>query len=212
MTSYYNIGGGRVLRIVAGIIMLAILLLVGGANAATSSPGTGFSQSCPDSNGDGICDSPYTQYGNNIDYLPLSTNITSDTTPPVITNFRVSPNTSVNKTNPAIATAYVSDADLKEVTFGVVDSNNLVDTNMTVIGFSVNKSGISGRYVSPPWGAFAVSITNGTARDVVTLARIQFISDYYFISGSFKKNSSSSEKEALMWFNKTTNRLFIVIR
>lgn len=34
--------------------------------------GTGFSQTCPDVNGDGICDKRYILDANNIDYLPLA--------------------------------------------------------------------------------------------------------------------------------------------
>lgn len=44
--------------------------------------GSGFSQTCTDADGDGICDSSYTLYASNIDYLPLSLNFTYDTTPP----------------------------------------------------------------------------------------------------------------------------------
>jgi parallel beta-helix repeat protein len=42
-----------------------------GGNCWASSDGTGFSQTCNDSNGDGISDSYYSLDGNNIDYLPL---------------------------------------------------------------------------------------------------------------------------------------------
>ncbi len=42
--------------------------------------GTGFSQTCTDADGDGICDSPYMLDSNNIDYLPLSMNFTYNNT------------------------------------------------------------------------------------------------------------------------------------
>ena len=45
--------------------------------------GTGFSQTCNDTNLDGICDDPYTLESNNTDYLPLSPYY--DGTPPEIT-------------------------------------------------------------------------------------------------------------------------------
>jgi parallel beta-helix repeat protein len=47
-----------------------------GGNFWASPSGTGYSQTCLDVNGDGICDSPYILDGNNIDYLPLSENLT----------------------------------------------------------------------------------------------------------------------------------------
>ncbi|MCZ7391732.1 MAG: NosD domain-containing protein [Candidatus Methanoperedens sp.] len=43
-----------------------------GGNFWGNPNGTGFSQTCTDRNGDGICDSPYTLFSNNIDYLPLA--------------------------------------------------------------------------------------------------------------------------------------------
>jgi parallel beta-helix repeat protein len=54
-----------------------------GGNVWAYPNGTGFSQTCADSNSDEICDSPYVLDANNIDYLPLSMNFTLDTTPPV---------------------------------------------------------------------------------------------------------------------------------
>ncbi len=47
-----------------------------GGNFWANPNGTGFSQTCVDANGDGICDSAYTLDSNNIDYLPLSMNFT----------------------------------------------------------------------------------------------------------------------------------------
>ncbi len=43
-----------------------------GGNFWAKPDGTGFSQTCPDVNGDGICDKSYTLDANNIDYLPLA--------------------------------------------------------------------------------------------------------------------------------------------
>ena len=42
-----------------------------GGNYWANPNGTGFSQTCTDVNGDGICDSPYVLDANNSDYLPL---------------------------------------------------------------------------------------------------------------------------------------------
>jgi nitrous oxidase accessory protein len=43
-----------------------------GGNVWAYPNGTGFSQTCSDGDGDGICDQPYALYINNIDYLPLA--------------------------------------------------------------------------------------------------------------------------------------------
>ncbi len=53
-----------------------------GGNFWANPDGTGFSQTCPDMNGDGICDKSYTLDAKNIDYLPLSMNFTKDKIPP----------------------------------------------------------------------------------------------------------------------------------
>jgi nitrous oxidase accessory protein len=47
-----------------------------GGNVWAYPNGTGFSQTCTDSDSDGLCDSPYVLDSNNIDYLPLSINFT----------------------------------------------------------------------------------------------------------------------------------------
>ncbi len=52
-----------------------------GGNFWANPGGTGFSQTCTDSNSDGICDSPYTLDSNNTDYLPLAYN--EAFTPPI---------------------------------------------------------------------------------------------------------------------------------
>lgn len=43
-----------------------------GGNFWGKPDGTGFSQTCINTDGDGICDSPYVLYANNTDYLPLT--------------------------------------------------------------------------------------------------------------------------------------------
>jgi len=43
-----------------------------GGNYWATPNGTGFSQTCTDSDGDGVCGSPYVLDGNNTDYLPLT--------------------------------------------------------------------------------------------------------------------------------------------
>ncbi len=51
-----------------------------GGNAWLKPDGTGFSETCTDADGDGICDEPFVINSFNIDYLPLALNV--DRTPP----------------------------------------------------------------------------------------------------------------------------------
>jgi parallel beta-helix repeat protein len=55
-----------------------------GGNAWLKPDGTGFSQTCNDTDGDGICDEPYIINENNIDYLPLKVKELPTNNPPVI--------------------------------------------------------------------------------------------------------------------------------
>ncbi len=55
-----------------------------GGNFWANPSGTGYSQTCADGDSDGICDSPNVLASNNIDYLPLTTDLTTDITPPII--------------------------------------------------------------------------------------------------------------------------------
>ncbi|MEM2638378.1 MAG: NosD domain-containing protein, partial [Candidatus Hadarchaeales archaeon] len=50
-----------------------------GGNAWLKPDGTGYSQTCTDSDGNGICDEPYQLAENNIDYLPLSVQMSTPT-------------------------------------------------------------------------------------------------------------------------------------
>ncbi|HYN44489.1 MAG TPA: S-layer protein domain-containing protein [Candidatus Limnocylindrales bacterium] len=52
-----------------------------GGNVWANPSGTGFSQTCVDSDKDGICDSPYTLDSSNIDYHPLAYVISNDSFP-----------------------------------------------------------------------------------------------------------------------------------
>jgi len=67
-----------------------------------SEPGSSYSDSCTDSNGDGFCDSPYTMDDNNIDYLALSNEYVPDTTIPTVKIDSPKPNDILNSTNISI--------------------------------------------------------------------------------------------------------------
>jgi parallel beta-helix repeat protein len=75
-TNHWNITKAAGTNIIGGSYL--------GGNFWANPDGTGFSQSCTDVNGDGICDSSYTLDANNTDYLPLASiparpNISFDT-------------------------------------------------------------------------------------------------------------------------------------
>ncbi len=55
-----------------------------GGNFWENPNGTGYSRECTDADSDGICNFPYT-IGTDTDYLPLSMNFPTESTPPIIT-------------------------------------------------------------------------------------------------------------------------------
>ncbi|MFZ3167033.1 MAG: Ser-Thr-rich GPI-anchored membrane family protein [Candidatus Methanoperedens sp.] len=70
-----------------------------GGNFWADPNGTGFSQTCPDANSDGICNIAAQIFENNIDYLPLSMNFSIDT---------ISPANITNLTNMTYAPTYIN--------------------------------------------------------------------------------------------------------
>lgn len=140
-----------------------------------------------------------------------------DTTPPEITNFTVIPSTGINPSNPAFASADVTDANLTAVEFLMIDSSDLIRINHTIVGIHVNMSGINGTYTSPPWHAVSADASNGTVRNVVTVLSIEGIegcpecTDYLIVPGLFRKNGSEPEIIVDAMFNKSTLTLDSII-
>jgi PGF-pre-PGF domain-containing protein len=144
--------------------------------------------------------------------LNLELPSSQDLTPPVITDFKVEPNTSVSVNNPAIASANVEDENLYYIDFEFIDWNNLIDTDKMLLWCHMNYSGINNTYFSPPWYANAWIITNGTVDDIVTTITDAEFPDNIIILGNFTQNATSEEEEALLWFNISTGNLNNVTR
>lgn len=131
--------------------------------------------------------------------------------PQVISNLTLEPNESISPSNPVRVSAFVSDDNLESVDMGVVDINNLLSDDMTLIGAIINKSGINGIYTAR-WYANSYSIKSGNLKEIVTVLLFDHPKwrDYYTIPGWFKKNSTTDEKVAFLMFNKTTNKLSLI--
>lgn len=83
----YNISKTETTSIIGGSYV--------GGNAWFNPIGTGYSETCVDTDSDDICDVPYTIKIYHVDYLPLTTTV-PDTTPPTIDFFNPRNNTFVN--------------------------------------------------------------------------------------------------------------------
>lgn len=128
---------------------------------------------------------------------------------PIITDFKVTPNTHISGSNPAIASANVVNGvnNTTLVEFGIIDNKNLTGNGVVVLAFYRNFSGIEGLYKSEPWPANYANIGNTTISDAVSLYQASDIPGYILGRGTFKSNSTSDETEAILWFNKTTGNL-----
>src|SRR5659263_529585 len=109
-----------------------------GGNFWDNTDGTGFSQTCPDGDGDGVCNSIYTLDSNNIDYFPLSMNIDID---------KISPANITNLTNITYAPTYINftwlnppDPDFSHV---MLYLNGAFKTNITAPQNYYNFTGLS---------------------------------------------------------------------
>ena len=107
-----------------------------GGNLWAKPTGSGFSQSCNDTNVDSICDSSYTTAAGNIDYLPLAV----DTTPPNVT--LLSPISGYSTTSTTLSLTFnVSDASLVAncsliVAGSISSTNSSIEKNLSSISFS----------------------------------------------------------------------------
>lgn len=135
--------------------------------------------------------------------------VVGDISQPIVTDFDVSPKTGVSEGNRANISAYVSDSNLKEVDFIVVDTKNRVSTNSTVLFYYLNRSGISSVYADW-WRARSYSATDGIRQTIVTRIIMTSCStclDNMAVVGIFKKNSTVPGVRALLWFNWSTDNL-----
>jgi len=94
-----------------------------GGNYYTNPSGTGYSDTCTDSDSDGFCDSPYTLATNNVDYLPLSDEyglVSSITLNSPVDNYNTSDSTpDFNFTVSGSANSYHCELFLNDTGYGV---------------------------------------------------------------------------------------------
>ncbi len=145
--------------------------------------------------------------------LAITTGIAlgNENSQPVITDFKVIPNTSINETNPAVLSANIAkapDGSLNQVQFGIFDSNNLIGNDGQILSEHRNFSGVEGLYKAE-WHAHYHMIANATMSDNISVRDEAEFPGYFIAIGSFKTNSTSNEIEdnALLWFDETTLNL-----
>lgn len=153
---------------------------------------------------------------NNLEYYPMKiTATTPDTTPPVITNFTAVPGTHISRSNPTIMSADVTDINLELIDFMVVDINNLVRGNQTMLFRYTDRSGISGKYRSLPWDGTVLDMVNrdGTGNRTYITSMYVDNSECSDCQGTvmspvqFKKNGTTAPVEGWAWFNRSTGNL-----
>jgi nitrous oxidase accessory protein len=107
-----------------------------GGNFWAQPNGTGFSQTCADGDSDGICDSPNELDSNNIDYLPLTTDLTTDITPPIVTS-------------PSVNQSDIPDDTDNTPLWGETAQLNVTVTDESGISVTINLSEIGGLSAKP---------------------------------------------------------------
>lgn len=130
---------------------------------------------------------------------------------PIITDFNVIPNTSINYTKPAYISANVI-GDISYVSFMVVDNNNLAMLNKTIVFDYTNWSGINGNYQTQ-WDGKILEIVNQTdARTYIYPLyghgpSLPWQINKIIVPADFKKNATSINDTVILWYDKTTYRL-----
>lgn len=128
-----------------------------------------------------------------------------------ITNFQVVPNTSINYTKPAKISADIT-GDISYVSFMVIDNNNLIMKNRTVIFDYTNWSGINGRYQTT-WNGRILEITDNSWPKTYIHPlygdgiNLDWTKDKLMVPADFKKNGSTPNRTVVLWYNKTSYKL-----
>jgi hypothetical protein len=107
-----------------------------GGNFWATPTGTGYSENCTDSDGNGFCDVNYTLADYNIDYIPLSGNYTFDVVPPYFTT-----NTNQTLYNNQSLEYQVNATDDREISGFAVD--DIANFTINSTGYLINISALS---------------------------------------------------------------------
>ena len=129
-----------------------------GGNFWANPSGTGYSETCADSNTDGFCDEPYILNENNADYLPLSSKFNA--TLPKINRapiLEVINNIIINETESAIIIANATDPDKDELNYSINDTRFIQTNNIFVWKTDVGDAGTYSVLVSASDGEFVIN-------------------------------------------------------
>jgi hypothetical protein len=138
---------------------------------------------------------------------------------PVITNFVVTPDTTISESNPAIESANIAVGinKIMQVEFGIIDINNIIGiggNGSAILVFDRNITGDEGLYQSDPWGGNFASIENSgnmaitgdaVISEPITVYTTSDAPGFLQARGTF--NNSKTSTEAILWFDKTTLNL-----
>lgn len=156
-------------------------------------------------------------YGNNLSLTMKTADIDTIPSNPVISDFKVKPNSSINQSNPALLSANITDKgkDVTMVEFAIVDNHSLIDNNNSIIAFDRNFAGVEGLYTYE-WKA-QYTVMNGAnigniAISTTVSARTGTDIDSsdpgsLIVKGQFKRNNSANGTDTFAFFNISTKNL-----
>ncbi|HEY9246610.1 MAG TPA: hypothetical protein VIO11_07185, partial [Candidatus Methanoperedens sp.] len=132
---------------------------------------------------------------------------------PVITDLGVTPSSHINQNHTTTMTVNVIDNDLEFVGFAVIDVNNLIRPDRTIIYRYTNRTGVSGKYTSTSWYAKKWEVRN--QEGLATYITADFVDDPLHpltrnnikSNASFKKNDTTDSIYVFMWFSKLDGSL-----
>ncbi|WP_456478922.1 NosD domain-containing protein [Geoglobus ahangari] len=163
-----------------------------GGNFWAKPDGTGFSQTCTDSDLDGICDSPYDLGAGNFDYLPLS-GLVGDTVPPVLTLLPPTPIDGSRISAERVTVRLESSEELKRATIEWNGANQSMSGSGKAWESTFDVS--RGTYMFRVWGEDLAGNTNSTGLITFTVVgpRIDSCTNidtdgYYYLTADLSGN------------------------
>ena len=168
--------------------------------------GTGFSQTCIDTDIDGICDGIYTLESQNIDYLPLAA---PDTTKPIITILSPIQNDNYN-TDSANLNYAVSELTISEW-YSLDDGNNISLSGNTTLGDLLGGNHNVTVFANDSAGNVGSTLVNFTIDTIAPTVTIDIPQELNNYSTSIIALNVSADETIVSWqysINGSTNTTF----
>ncbi len=187
-----------------------------GGNFWATPTGTGFSETCTDSDSDGICDSSYTLTSDNVDYLPLKTTTAgTGAEPSVIHQYHwyadYDSSGTTTRADGLVIGVVVNDTDgLSDITSVTVDATALGMSSTLTLNKNPGGAWSDAHYMEAlDLAALNVVATSGTASLTVTVTDSSGLTATGTLSVTINEDIKPEIIHSVSWSDASGNTLFV---